>query len=263
VQNMRSRILGLLCLDIHRCVKNPKVLNELGYTKGQEERRKKQGREKPGREIEKLDALKSKRAKEKAPARIASKERFTEVSSSTSKRLRVPSSENTGIENGDGQENEYLCRSKRLKAQDPDRIIIKLEDSLDEEALPNCNRMSLPAKASKNGAEDRGFSGQDCIPERVESSTTPEPEPRSALRALKEHYHSLTDLQRLNYLVSPYGADDSAALQEFDYQKTPEHLLTNYAGGQVHKAVGLHCGSAGPSPRTEQQIDLKFLCVAD
>jgi hypothetical protein len=123
--------------------------------------------------------------------------------------------------------------------------------------------MSLPAKASNNGAEGRGFSGQDRIPERVESSTTPEPEPRSALRALKEHYHSLTDLQRLNYLVSPYGADDSAALQEFDYQKTPEHLLTNFAGGQVHKAVVLHCGSAGPPPRTGPQIDLKFLCVAD
>jgi hypothetical protein len=87
---------------------------------GQEERRKKQAREKPGREIENLAALKSKRADEKAPVRIAGNERLTEVSSRISKRLRVPSPENMAIENGDGKKDESLCRPKRLKVEDPD-----------------------------------------------------------------------------------------------------------------------------------------------
>jgi hypothetical protein len=102
---------------------------------GQEERRRKQARKKPRRETEKLAALKSKRADEKAPARIAGNKRLTEVSSSISKRLRVPSPENMAIENGDGKKHESLLRPKRLKVEDPDTTIIKLEDSPDEEAL--------------------------------------------------------------------------------------------------------------------------------
>jgi hypothetical protein len=79
--------------------------------------------------------------------------------------------------------------------------------------------MSLPAKPSRNGAEDRSLPGQDDEAERVESSLIPESEYQSALEALTEQCHSLTDLQRFNYLVSPYGANDSAAVREFNYRK--------------------------------------------
>jgi hypothetical protein len=100
------------------------------------------------------------------------------------------------------------------------------------------------------------------------STSIPESEPQSLLEALTERCHSLVDLQRFSYLVSPYGPsfplqDPTITPNYREYRETSPYLFSGCTAGRRYKAVTLHCDTAGLRGPDGPISPLIMFCVAD